>query len=99
MFEVVCVPGCGPDSIFPNNWVSFHADGRVVFYPMEAANRRTERRTDIIDTLIDDFGFQVSEILNMTEHEDSGHFLEGTGSMVPTAASRSTFRCSKNNLV
>ncbi len=82
-----------PDSIFPNNWVSFHADGRVVLYPMEAANRRTERRTDIIDTLIDDFGFQVSEVLDMTEHEDSGHFLEGTGSMVLDRANKIAYAC------
>ena len=82
-----------PDSIFPNNWVSFHADGRVVLYPMEATNRRTERRTDIIDLLTDDFGFQVAEILNMTEHENSGHFLEGTGSMVLDRVNKIAYAC------
>jgi len=71
-----------PDSIFPNNWVSFHADGRVVLYPMEAVNRRTERRPDIVERLVDEFGFQVTEVLDLSEHENSGHYLEGTGSMV-----------------
>jgi hypothetical protein len=82
-----------PDSIFPNNWVSFHADGRVVLYPMEASNRRTERRTDIIDLLADEFGFQITEILNMAEHEDSGHFLEGTGSMVLDRVNKIAYAC------
>ncbi len=71
-----------PDSIFPNNWISLHADGRVVIYPMEAQNRRTERRTDVIELLDNEFGFQVSEIVDLSGHENAGHFLEGTGSMV-----------------
>ena len=82
-----------PDSIFPNNWVSFHADGRVVLYPMEAANRRTERRADIIELLTDEFGFQVADVLNMTEHEESGHFLEGTGSMVLDRVNKIAYAC------
>ena len=48
-----------PDSIFPNNWVSFHQDGRVGLYPMCAVNRRTERREDILDVLVDDHGFHI----------------------------------------
>ena len=71
-----------PDSIFPNNWVSFHADGRVVLYPMEAPNRRRERRPDIIEALDDDFGFSVREVVDLSPHEANAHFLEGTGSMV-----------------
>jgi hypothetical protein len=82
-----------PDSIFPNNWVSFHADGRVVLYPMEAANRRTERRADIIERLVDEFGFQVSEVLDLTAHENSGHYLEGTGSMVLDRVNRVAYAC------
>jgi hypothetical protein len=82
-----------PDSIFPNNWVSFHADGRVVLYPMEAANRRTERRTDIIERLVDESGFQVSEVLDLTAHENSGHYLEGTGSMVLDRVNRIAYAC------
>jgi hypothetical protein len=71
-----------PDSIFPNNWVSFHADGRVVLYPMEAVNRRTERRMDVIELLDSELGYHVSEVVDLSGHEDDGHFLEGTGSMV-----------------
>ena len=82
-----------PDSIFPNNWVSFHADGRVVLYPMEALNRRTERRADIVEMLDTKLGFQVTEILDLSEHENSGHFLEGTGSMVLDRHNRIAYAC------
>ena len=82
-----------PDSIFPNNWVSFHADGRVVLYPMEAPNRRTERRPDIVETLNDELGFQVSEVLDLSEHEASGQFLEGTGSMVLDRSNKIVYAC------
>ena len=82
-----------PDSIFPNNWVSFHADGTVVLYPMEAANRRTERRQDIIDSLSRDHGFQVSEIVDFSSHENEGHYLEGTGSMVLDRVNRVAYAC------
>jgi len=82
-----------PDSIFPNNWLSFHADGRVVLYPMEAPNRRTERRPDIIERLVDEFGFQVTEVLDLSEHENSGHYLEGTGSMVLDRVNRVAYAC------
>ncbi len=70
-----------PDSIFPNNWVSFHEDGSVGLYPMFAENRRLERRSDIIETLRDE-GFKVSQIKDLTEAEMDGEYLEGTGSMV-----------------
>jgi hypothetical protein len=82
-----------PDSIFPNNWVSFHADGTVVLYPMEAANRRTERRQDIIDSLAREYDFQVSEVVDFSPHEDSGHYLEGTGSMVLDRVNRVAYAC------
>ncbi len=82
-----------PDAIFPNNWVSFHADGTVVLYPMEAPNRRTERRPDVIDTLANQYGFQVREIVDFSAHEDHGHFLEGTGSMVLDRANRIAYAC------
>jgi hypothetical protein len=70
-----------PDSIFPNNWVSFHKDGKVVMYPMFATNRRVERREDIIET-IKEQGFEVTEIDDWSFPEMQGHFLEGTGSMI-----------------
>jgi hypothetical protein len=82
-----------PDSIFPNNWVSFHADGRVVLYPMEAENRRTERRMDIIGQLDDELGFAVSEIVDLSPHELHGHYLEGTGSMVLDRANHVVYAC------
>lgn len=69
-----------PDSIFPNNWVSFHASGTVVLYPMQAENRRLERRLDIIDSLRQ--RFQVAKIVDLTAFEQEGKFLEGTGSLV-----------------
>ncbi len=71
-----------PDSIFPNNWVSFHENGVVGLYPMCAKNRRDERRKDIFDSLVDEFGFKIEEIKDFTEFEEHGKYLEGTGSMV-----------------
>jgi len=85
-----------PDSIFPNNWVSFHADGRVVLYPMEAENRRPERRMDIIEKLDDMLGYQVREIVDLSHHEESGHYLEGTGSMVLDRVNRIAYACSSS---
>lgn len=82
-----------PDSIFPNNWVSFHADGRVVLYPMEAENRRTERRLDVIEWLDTERGFAVAEIVDLSFHEASGHFLEGTGSLVLDRTHRIAYAC------
>jgi hypothetical protein len=71
-----------PDSIFPNNWVSFHRDGSIGLYPMCATNRRFERREDIFDTLVDEYGFHIEEIKDFTEFEEHDKFLEGTGSMI-----------------
>ena len=82
-----------PDSIFPNNWISLHADGRVVLYPMEAINRRTERRADVVERLSDNLGLLVTEVVDLTGHEDSGHFLEGTGSMVLDRVNRIAYAC------
>ena len=82
-----------PDSIFPNNWVSFHADGRVILYPMEAENRRTERRADIVEHIDSDLGFQVREVIDLSQHEQYGHYLEGTGSMVLDRVNRVAYAC------
>ncbi|HUH25987.1 MAG TPA: arginine deiminase-related protein [Flavobacterium sp.] len=70
-----------PDSIFPNNWISFHEDGQVVLYPMFAENRRPERREDILD-LLEEQGFIIDEINDYTSAEEDEIFLEGTGSMI-----------------
>lgn len=69
-----------PDSIFPNNWVSFHADGKVVLYPMFAENRRLERRDDIISQIKEQF--DVTEIVDYSQNENGKKYLEGTGSMI-----------------
>ena len=82
-----------PDSIFPNNWVSFHGDGRVVLYPMEAENRRSERRMDIIESLDADPGYVVSEVIDLSPHEVEGHYLEGTGSMVLDRINHVAYAC------
>ena len=70
-----------PDSIFPNNWISFHENGDVTLYPMFAENRRAERREDILD-ILEDKGFAINEIMDYTSAEEDGFFLEGTGSIV-----------------
>ena len=80
-----------PDSIFPNNWVSFHASGTVVLYPMQAENRRRERRQDIIDDLAKNY--HVSRVIDLTHFEQEGKFLEGTGSMVLDRMNRVAFAC------
>jgi hypothetical protein len=70
-----------PDSIFPNNWISFHENGDVALYPMFAENRRAERREDILDTLEDE-GFKINQIVDYTSAEEDNVFLEGTGSLL-----------------
>jgi len=82
-----------PDSVFPNNWVSFHADGTVVLYPMEAPNRRTERRLDLIEQLVTDHQFQVRQLIDLTQHEGKGQFLEGTGSLVLDRVNHIAYAC------
>jgi len=82
-----------PDSIFPNNWISMHGDGKVVLFPMEAENRRTERRMDIIDHLSDQHGLSVTDIVDLSGHEQTGHYLEGTGSMVLDRVNRIAYAC------
>lgn len=71
-----------PDSIFPNNWFSHHADGKLVIYPMLAANRRAERQPEALEKLLRENGIKVSEIIDLTQDENSGNILEGTGSLV-----------------
>ena len=70
-----------PDSIFPNNWVSFHDNGTVAIYPMFAENRRRERREDIFD-ILEEEGFLITDIVDYTAAEQEGVFLEGTGSIL-----------------
>ncbi|PJJ10910.1 hypothetical protein CLU83_4387 [Flavobacterium sp. 1] len=70
-----------PDSIFPNNWISFHENGDVALYPMFAENRRLERREDILD-ILEEKGFVINNIMDYTSAEEDGFFLEGTGSLL-----------------
>ena len=71
-----------PDAVFPNNWVSFHEDGTLVLYPLQAPNRRPERRAEIIASVIARLRFKRSRTLDLTHHEAGSRFLEGTGSLV-----------------
>ncbi|MDO9275874.1 MAG: arginine deiminase-related protein [Lutibacter sp.] len=70
-----------PDSIFPNNWISFHENGDVALYPMFAENRRLERREDILETL-EDLGYQINNVVDYTSAEEEKIYLEGTGSLL-----------------
>jgi hypothetical protein len=70
-----------PDSIFPNNWVSFHENGDVDIYPMFAENRRKERREDVFIKL-EEAGFKINNITDYTSAEEQGVYLEGTGSLL-----------------
>jgi hypothetical protein len=69
-----------PDAIFPNNWISFHSDGALILYPMEALNRRCERRLEVVLELQQKFNFE--KILDLSHFESQNLFLEGTGSVV-----------------
>lgn len=71
-----------PDAIFPNNWVTFHHDGKVILYPMMAKNRRLERRRDILEALEKEHSFQITEVIDLSPHEKKEKFLEGTGSLI-----------------
>ncbi|KGO97155.1 citrulline utilization hydrolase CtlX [Flavobacterium enshiense] len=70
-----------PDSIFPNNWISFHQTGDVALYPMFAENRRLERREDVLD-IMEENGFYIEQLVDYSSAEEEGLFLEGTGSLV-----------------
>ncbi|CAN1549666.1 Amidinotransferase [Spirosomataceae bacterium] len=80
-----------PDSIFPNNWISMHHSGKVVIYPMQAPNRRAERRKDILDKIKQKYDLNV--LLDFTHFEEENKFLEGTGSLVLDRMNRVAFAC------
>lgn len=82
-----------PDAVFPNNWVSFHADGTVVLYPMAVPTRRRERRSDVLDAVVADSGFRVRTLVDLTHHEAEGRSLEGTGSLVLDHVHRIAYAC------
>lgn len=80
-----------PDSIFPNNWVSFHGNGTVITYPMQAENRRLERREDIINQI--STSFYINRRLDLSNFESENKFLEGTGSMVLDRKYKIAYAC------
>lgn len=79
-----------PDSIFPNNWISFHDSGEIVLYPMFAENRRGERREDILE-ILEEQGFEISDVWDYTSAEEDDLFLEGTGSLLLDRVNEKTY--------
>ena len=79
------------DAIFPNNWITTHADGKVILYPMMAPSRRNERRADIVDIFKE--RFQVREVVDLSSSENQNEFLEGTGSIIFDHPNRIAFAC------
>jgi hypothetical protein len=82
-----------PDEVFPNNWLSLHADGTAVLYPMLAPSRRRERRRDILDALVDSYGYRIDRVVDLTHLEARGEYLEGTGSVVLDRVARVAYAC------
>jgi len=82
-----------PDAVFPNNWLSFHADGTLVTYPLASRARRAERREAVIESAVARLGFRVRRRLDLTAHESAGRFLEGPGSLVLDHRQRRAFAC------
>ena len=80
-----------PDSIFPNNWVSFHGNGAICLYPMYAENRRAERRNSVVQTIGKQF--KVTRTLDLSHFEKEGLYLEGTGSMVLDRDNKLAYAC------
>jgi hypothetical protein len=80
-----------PDSVFPNNWISFHQDGSIVLYPMYAVNRRAERKQHVLDTIANKF--EVTHQIDFTAKEKEDQFLEGTGSMVLDRDQKIAYAC------
>ena len=80
-----------PDAVFPNNWVSFHSDGTIVLYPMFAVNRRLERDPAIIGEVVQQFS--SSGLIDLSNYENEGLFLEGTGSMVLDRENKIAYAC------
>lgn len=80
-----------PDSIFPNNWISFHSDGTICLYPMFAENRRKERKPTVLNTIA--AKFELSSTVDFTEQEERERYLEGTGSMVLDRENKIAYAC------
>ena len=94
--EVHCFDGqrdaALPDEVFPNNWLSLHADGTAVIYPLLAPNRRRERRSDVLAAL-EQHGYRVDRVVDLSALEARGEYLEGTGSLVLDRVERVAYAC------
>jgi hypothetical protein len=82
-----------PDEVFPNNWLSLHADGTAVLFPLLAANRRRERRPEILAALAGSCGYRIARVVDLTSHEARHEYLEGTGSLVLDRVQRVAYAC------
>jgi hypothetical protein len=82
-----------PDAVFPNNWVSFHRDGTIVLYPMQAPNRRAERRMEIVAQVQTRMHYRCRRLCDLRSHEERGRMLEGTGSLVLDHVQRIAYAC------
>lgn len=80
-----------PDSLFPNNWISFHSDGTLLLYPMYAESRRAERKAHVLEKIQDKF--RIAHEIDLSSYERNGQFLEGTGSMVLDRDHRVAYAC------
>ncbi|MES2329571.1 MAG: arginine deiminase-related protein [Bacteroidota bacterium] len=80
-----------PDSVFPNNWISFHENGTVILYPMFAANRRLERKQHVLDAI--EQKFSINQMIDLSIYEKDDRFLEGTGSMVLDRENKIVYAC------
>lgn len=80
-----------PDSIFPNNWISFDSSGDIYLYPMQAENRRLERREDIVRSIEEHF--EANHVIDLSRYENKNQFLEGTGSMVLDRDNKIAYAC------
>lgn len=79
-----------PDSVFPNNWISFHSNGDIALYPMFAKNRRNERREDVVK-YIEKNRYLINDVIDYSSAEESNIFLEGTGSIVLDRLNRKAY--------
>ena len=82
-----------PDEVFPNNWLSLHADGTAVLYPLLAPIRRRERRTDVLAELREQHAYRIGRVVDLTHFENRGEFLEGTGSLVLDRQRHTAYAC------
>ena len=80
-----------PDAIFPNNWGSFHEDGKAILYPMATPNRQAEKRPEVIEMIKE--SFDISELVDLSEYEKEGKFLEGTGSIIFDHVHKIAYAC------